>query len=314
MLPDDPADLIAGKNYGSEGIAQRYLCALLIGGREYGYHKSWPLSERGVHFVAELYSRSFGTEPANPPQFWNEMNLLAVDADDNQAVDYAFLWPTVHFLVELKTLGRSHRPGQLAEYLLRARHHNPEQAIDLLYLTQPMTAASPDHIPERCRYTHIDWPDVLEIANAVWGVSVDPREVRCLTLLREHLEAEGALAEVPVRARSTSPPGAAAPERLPEHWRRVVDGAVVAATQAAAGRKMAVEVPLELVGDQQFEHQLEQVQLHLEARIAASPKLVDVKVWRWKSKTNSRPYTEAGARAGFELRLSPPSQRTRTDS
>jgi len=154
MLPDDPTALIAGKDYGSEGTAQRYLCALLISGPGYGYHKSWPLSERGARFVSQLYSRSFGSPQAGAPQFWNEMNLLAVDADDKHAVDYAFLWPRVHFLVELKTLGGSHRPGQLAEYLLRARHHNPEPTIDLLYLTHPMAAASPDHLPERAAATH----------------------------------------------------------------------------------------------------------------------------------------------------------------
>jgi hypothetical protein len=67
VLPDDPAELIAGKDYGSEGTAQRYLCALLIDGSMYGYNKSWPLSERGVRFVARMYSRSFGTAPAGAP-------------------------------------------------------------------------------------------------------------------------------------------------------------------------------------------------------------------------------------------------------
>ena len=57
-----------------------------------------------MRFVAQLYSRSFGHTPDGPPQFWNEMNLLAVDADDKHAVEYAFLWQTVSFLVELKTL------------------------------------------------------------------------------------------------------------------------------------------------------------------------------------------------------------------
>lgn len=51
MLPDDPADMIAGKNYGSEGTAQRYLCALLINGPSYGYHKSGLLHERVTGWV-----------------------------------------------------------------------------------------------------------------------------------------------------------------------------------------------------------------------------------------------------------------------
>jgi len=307
VLPDDPAQLIAGKNYGSEGVAQRYLCALLTRQPQYGYHRSWPLSQRGVHFVARLYSRAFSSAPSGAPQFWNEMNLLAVDADDKHAVDYAFLWKKVHFLVELKTLGGSHRPGQLAEYLLRARHHNPEPAIDLLYLTQPMLAAIPDDIPERCRYAHMNWPEALEIADAVWGGSGDHREIRCLTLLREHLQTEGALAAASVSPTSTRPRRSLARAELPEDWLRVVDEAVVTAAQAAAGGKIAIEIPMELLADPLFVERLEQVKQLLEIRIAASPELAGVKVWRWKANTGGWAYTATGARAGFELRLSPPS-------
>lgn len=310
VLPDDPAELIAGKNYGSEGTAQRYLCALLIDGSEYGYHKSWPLSELGVSFVAQMYSRSFDRAPEGAPQFWNEMNLRAVDANDVQAVDYGFMWQKVSFLVELKTLGGSHRPGQLAQYLLRARHHNPEKAIDLLYLTQPMSAARPDPMPERCRYAHIRWPEVLELADTVWGGSDDLRHARCLTLLREHLEAEGALADEAVPARSTSARRPAAPAELPELWQRVVDRAMGEVRKAAVGQKVAVEVPTDLVSDGEFVNRLGQVKLHLEARIAASSELAGVSVWWWKASTSARAYTEAGTRAGVELRLSPPTDET----
>jgi hypothetical protein len=247
VLPDDPADLILGKKYGSEGTAQRYLCALLINGSSYGYHKSWALTERGGRFVAGLYSRRFGSAPPEAPQFWNEMNLRAVDADDEHAVDFGFIWPQVHFLVELKTLGSSDRPGQLAEYLLRARHHSPNQAIDLLYLTQPMTAATPDDMPERCRFAHMTWLEALDLADSVWGDSDDPREVRCLGLLRDHLDREGALAVAPVPRRKGTKSRAVAAEDLPPEWQQVVAGAVAAALQAAAGRRMAVDVPVSLV-------------------------------------------------------------------
>lgn len=74
MLPEDPADLVVGKKYGSEGTAQRYLCALMINGPSYGYNKTWPLSDRGVRFVAALYEATFGTPPVGIPQFWNELD------------------------------------------------------------------------------------------------------------------------------------------------------------------------------------------------------------------------------------------------
>jgi hypothetical protein len=148
MLPDNPHDLIDGKDYGSEGIAQRYLTALHIGGPEYGYNKSWPLTARGTQFIEALYERAFGPPPRGAPAYWNEMNLRAVNASDEQALDFGYIWPSVRFLVELKTLGRSHRAGQLAEYLRRAKHDNPGQTIDLLYVTHPVTYAVPGVIPE----------------------------------------------------------------------------------------------------------------------------------------------------------------------
>jgi hypothetical protein len=310
VLPDDPADLIAGKNYGSEGTAQRYLCALLINGSAYGYHKSWPLTERGVRFVSSLYSRMFGTPPPGAPRFWNEMNLLAVGADDKHAVDFGFLWPNVCFLVELKTLGASHRPGQLAEYLLRARHHNPDYAIDLLYLTQPMTAATPDRMPERSRYAHLTWLDALAVADSVWGASDDPREVRCLALLRQHLEVEGALAQAAIRRRSASAQPVTSAADLPDEWQLVVNEAVLSAAQAASGRRMAVEVPLALATDPAFPARIEQVRQLLEGRIAGVPELAGVKVWQWTSQSSGRAYTATGTRIGLELRLTPPKRRT----
>jgi len=304
VLPEDPSDLVAGKNYGSEGTAQRYLCALLISGPEYGYNKSWPLSERGTKFVTLLYAQKFGGPPAGAPRFWNEMNLRATAADDEHAVDYAFTWPDVHFLVELKTLGGSHRPGQLAEYLVRARHHNPGPAIDLLYLTQPMSAASPSDIPERCRYAHLTWSDALELADSVWGDSEDAKEMRCLALLREHLQREGALADQPVRP--TTRRQAVVPDELPVEWQHVLAGAVEAARQSARGSRMAIDVPLDLASAGAFPSQLENVRRLLESRIGSDLDLAGVKVWQWTSQTGGRAYTEAGERMGLELRLTPP--------
>lgn len=310
MLPDDPADLILGKTYGSEGTAQRFLCALLISGSSYGYHKSWALTERGARFVAGLYSRKFGNPPPGVPQFWNEMNLRAVGARDEQAIDYGFIWPEVHFLVELKTLGSSHRAGQLTEYLVRARHHNPGPSIDLLYLTQPMTAAVPDDMPGRCRFAHLTWLEALDVAKEVWADSMDPREVRCLALLREHLDREGALAAGLAPKKRTTTGGAAMANDLPEEWEQVLDGAVLAAAQAAAGRRTAVDVPAALVTDSAIAARLRQVRGLLEDRIDGDARLAGVKVWEWTSRTGGRAYTEVGERIGVELRLTPPNTRS----
>jgi hypothetical protein len=169
------------------------------------------------------------------------MNLRAVNASDEQALDFGYIWPSVRFLVELKTLGRSHRAGQLAEYLRRAKHDNPGQTIDLLYVTHPVTYAVPGVIPEGCRYDRLFWPAVLEIAVRVWGESNDPREVRCLSALTDHLEAEGALAEAPNLAPRAGAGIAGPVEPLSPEWQRVLDDALEAATGAARGKRGAIE-------------------------------------------------------------------------
>jgi hypothetical protein len=130
-------------------------------------------------------------------------------------------------------LGSSHRPGQLTEYLVRARHHNPGPGIDLLYLTQPMTAAAaPDGMPERCRFAHLTWLEDLEVADEVRGDSEDPRDVRCLALLRDRLSQEGALAAGQALKSRTAAGEAVVSNDLPVEWEQVPDGAVQAAAQA----------------------------------------------------------------------------------
>ena len=169
-----------------------------------------------------------------------------------------------------------------------------------------MLTAVPDHVPEGCRYAHIGWPEALEIASAVWGVSDDLREVRCLTLLREHLEAERALAPMPVRTTTVSSSPTTVLHDLPREWRRVADQGFASATQSAAGKKVAIDVPPALLEDDAFEDRLAAVKLLLESWIAAAPELAGVKIWWWRSTTRGNAYTETGARAGLELRLSPP--------
>jgi hypothetical protein len=146
----------------------------------------------------------------------------------------------------------------------------------------------------------------MTVADAAWGGSDDPREVHCLALLREHLEAEGALAEVAVNARSSKSAQAVASEDLPQRWQHLLEEAVETASRAAAGRRVAVEVPSALLQEDEFEDRLGRLKLLLEARIADLPELAGVKVWRWTSRTSERAYTESGERAGLELRLSPP--------
>lgn len=298
MLPDDPAQLIAGKDYGPEGTAQRYLTALLIGAPHYGYNKSWPLSERGVLFTRLLHEATFGPAPEDDPRFVNELEFR-----DRTAVDHGWLWPSLVFLVELKTDRRSHTPGQLAGYLDRAREEYPGRQVNLMYVTPPMTVADPDHMPADCQYGLMPWPAVLPVARETWGESDDPREQRCLSLLHEHLARVGALTEAQPRPR----PRRAPEEPLPAEWAEVLVAAVERAGEAAAGRRVAVVVPPVLTDGAEFVERLEQLRRGLRHALDAhpDPALRQVTIWRWTG-SGGRAYTEAGRTAGVELRLTPP--------
>ena len=156
-----------------------------------------------------------------------------------------------------------------------------------------MAAASPQDMPERCRFAHLTWLDALDVADSVWKGSEDAREVRCLTLLREHLQREEDL--VSQTAVTTTLGRAVVADELQEEWRHVLDGAVEAAKQSARGSRMAVEVSLELAMAGALAAHLEQVRRLLEDRIGSDPELAGVKVWRWTSQTGGRAYTDCAA-------------------
>jgi hypothetical protein len=98
-------------------------------------------------------------------------------------------------------------------------------------------------------------------------------------------------------------------EDLPEEWEQVLDGAVLAAAQAAAGARTAVDVPVALATDNAIPARLQQVRRLLENRIEGDVELAGVKVWEWTSRSGGRAYTELGDRIGLELRLTPPTIR-----
>ena len=237
MLPDDPADLIAGKNYGSEGTAQRYLCALLIDGPEYGYHKSWPLSERGVQFRGSAVLALIRHRTRRRAPVLERDELARCRCRRPQAVDYGFLWPKVTSWSSSRRLGGSHRPGQLARVSAQG---SPSQsrAGDRPALPHSADVGRPPRshagaLPIRAHR----WPDVLEIANTVWGGSVDPRRFAASRCFASIWKPRGHWLRVPVPARSTSPRrsgGSRGASRDVETRRRPGNGEV---RKAAVGRK-----------------------------------------------------------------------------
>ena len=126
---------------------------LIVGGPYPKWNTRSRPSPAGERFLAALQELSFGTaEWADGPAFVDEFELAKRhDGEAGGAPDWAVLWPERVWLVELKTERSSHRPGQIPGYFELARHHHPACAVDITYLTPPL---SPALEPSRWRTLH----------------------------------------------------------------------------------------------------------------------------------------------------------------
>jgi hypothetical protein len=148
---------------------QRLLAALVLGEVASGWNRRRP-SERGADFLRSLHGRRFGETPTTSPDFVDEFELPARRPDERAGwPDHGVNWADRLHFIELKTERRSHHAGQLPYYLELARHHHPNMAIDLLYVTPTMTVAAPEPLPDRARYAWIPWTEVATLASDVRG-------------------------------------------------------------------------------------------------------------------------------------------------
>ncbi|WP_156969739.1 hypothetical protein [Knoellia subterranea] len=244
-----------------------------------------------------------------PDSFVDEYLLPKVESTaENGWPDWAVLWPQRVWVIELKTEAGSHRPAQLPYYSRLAAAAHPHRAIDLTYITGPLTKPAPELVAGQ-RYSHLVWSDVLPLVETVWGSESRPEVgsyvqavanvVSNLARLRPMEQRLALVGEVPVD------PAGEADEVTPETSRSqqqepTDDLLALARATASDGRQRGVGAasPEDLTS------------LKEAARSAINAVAVDdptrfVMPWVWDaSKTGGRALTAEGTEFGYELRFS----------
>lgn len=234
--------------------------------------------------------------------FVDELELpTRSDLEKGGAPDWAVFWPGHVWLIELKTESASHRADQIPYYCELGAHHYPHDRLDITYLTPrfqysyaPATAGD--------RFAHVSWDDVIPIVRSVWATPNSPRARAVVDGVCDTL---GRLNEPASAWRASLAPLATAPAAAPEP--SPLDRALeLARTTAADGRQRALDLEVTSL-DELLALRLATRDV-LAASSADSP-LRYVVPWLWRTQSGGRALTPAGARQGYELRLS----RYRTD-
>ena len=312
-----PHTLLGRLRLGREEFCQRLLTMLILGGPYPKWNSRSLPSPPGERFLATLHELSFGkSEWADGAVFVDEFELSKRhDGEPGGAPDWAVLWPERLWMVELKTERASHRPAQIPGYFELAHHHYPSSAIDVTYLTPPLSPAVVPPGPWG-RFAHVTWEDIVPHLREVWGDTDDdvvravlagvldtittmqlrPSEWRASYLGSpttdvapvEQIEATpvAAVTEPP----SSSPPDDAVSEALALAGQTSRDGTQRALDFTAANLE-----------------ELQELRLEVRAAICALPDgspLRHVMPWLWSIASTGTPLTRAGAETGYELRLS----------
>jgi hypothetical protein len=294
---EPPRELLGRLRLGREEFCQRLLTMLILGGPYPKWNSRSHPCPAGERFLAALHALSFGTDGwADGGVFVDEFDLpKRHDGEPGGAPDWAVLWPERLWIVELKTEPGSHRPAQIPTYFELGRHHYPACAIDITYLTPPIsTKIEPP--AAWARFAHVTWDDIVPLLQNVWGDS-DDAAVRAV--LNGVLESIATMATPPSEWRAAylaPPPPAAVP----------FDDAVAAALRLAAetsadGSQRALEFTAANL------EELQELRMAVRVAICAAPdgsRLRHVMPWLWTTASTGRALTDAGAETGWELRLS----------
>jgi hypothetical protein len=233
--------------------------------------------------------------------FVDELELPArSDLEKGGAPDWAVFWPGHVWLIELKTESASHRADQIPYYCELGAHHYPHDRLDITYLTPRFQYCYPPARPSD-RFAHVSWDEVIPIVRSVWPTPKSPRAEAvvdgvCDTLGRLDEPASAWWASVAPQAAPAATPEPLLLDRTHE----------LARTTAADGRQRALDLEVTSLDE------LLELRLAIRDALAASPAdspLRYVVPWLWRNRSGGRALTRAGARQGYELRLS----RYRTD-
>lgn len=238
------------------------------------------------------------------------------DDERGGAPDYALLWEDRIWIIELKSERGSHRADQIPSYFRLAHHHFPRAAVDLLYLTPPMSA---HHDPDApwARYAHATWGEVADLIRQAWPEGAEPGQQEVIDGLLDSI-ATLDLNPTEWRARLLGPPApdapavAAPPATVDTFEPAGPPGAsdlndafheALAAAELTAldGKQRGIEFAAD-----SYEALLE-LRLLVRDALAVTPPgsaLRHVEVWRWRPESTGQPLTAAGREHGVELRLS----------
>lgn len=310
---EDPATLLGRLKLGREEFCQRLLTMLILDGAYPKWNTPCTPSPRGATFLHELDRRSFGSRPwPSEPVFVDEFELLPrTDGAPAGYPDYAVGWPHRLWLIELKTEAASHRPNQIPYYFELGHHNRPDCAIDITYLTPPMTKTV--DTPDWGRYAQVIWPDIVEVITDTWGTSTDPAVGTVVDALVDTIDRMSDENPSAWRARwepagAPVKPGEAAdsPTTVVVHEPRAHDQVVqqaidLAEATAGDGRQRALDYLPSGLDD------LEHIRLAVRAHLQAAPEgsaLRRVQPWLWRWASQGQPLTAAGGETGYELRFS----------
>ncbi|HSK55981.1 MAG TPA: hypothetical protein VK908_12050 [Jiangellales bacterium] len=309
-LWEDPWALRGRLALGREEFCQRLITTLIVGGRYRRWNTASEPSADSLLFLRAL-RRLAGLGPLPACVFVDEFELPARSDDETGgAPDWAVLWPGHLWIIELKTEAASHRPGQLAGYATLGRHHHPDRAIELTYLTPSLRSAL-DAVTD-VPLTHLLWSDVTPLLDEVWGSASDPR-VRAV--VGHAVDMLQRLDRPPRDWRAESGPDAVAAGDL-ELPRvdasppvRGGDGdaddigraLALAHATAADGKQRALETELPSLED------LHVLRKQIRDAICSSPTtdVRRVRPWLWSvGRSTGVALTQSGERDGYEIRLS----------
>lgn len=308
---ESPAVLLARLRLGREEFCQRLLTSLILGGPYPKWNARSRPAPEGLRFLEAVHGVCFGPPwPGNDLLFIDEFELPArSDTEPGRCPDYGVLWDDHVWIVELKTEKASHRPDQIPGYYELAHHHYPNAAVDLLYLTGPMTAPYEPAVPGD-RYAHLTWGDLTAILREIWPAGTSAAQDAVLDGLHDaidHLDQSPSVWRQATYGDQAPPPASVpavtaldAPDEEPS-----TDALGRALQLARATSTDGVQRALDVMPNDLAELHL--LRMRTREHLAASPPgspLRHVAPWLWRPESTGRAMTAAGAELGFELRFS----------
>ena len=297
LCDNTPDHLWKTTGRGRESVIQRSLSTLVFGHTAFGWNAPGTPSDTGQAFIQQLLDVCFGERLPDGAQFVEELELR--DADGKGRVgwpDLAVIGDGLLLLIELKTDVRSHRHGQLDDYLQLAADRHPDRQRLLLYVTPPMDEPSAPNLPDRSRFCHTTWAPISTAIQDCWGASSDPCEREIATQLDRWLGDIEAGGGPPPRERAIME------ESFVETLINLVlrDAAEVERTR----EQKAIDLWL---GEPEL---LDMLRRMVTERINQEIKVEGVAIehvqpWLWSATTTgTRPRSTTGETFGYELRLS----------